>query len=87
MNHFLRVPGKPQPELELTYNLGVDSYELGTAYGHIAPTIESRGDTLAALAEKGIVPERPAVLDPRGAARCSASCGTRTVCCEHRSAG
>ncbi len=23
-------------ELELTYNYGVDSYELGTAYGHIA---------------------------------------------------
>ena len=48
---------------------------------------EAMGDTLAALAEKGIEPERPAVLDPRGAARCSASCGTRTVCCEHRSAG
>lgn len=29
--------GNPgQAELELTYNWGVDSYELGTAYGHIA---------------------------------------------------
>lgn len=29
--------GKPaQAELELTYNWDVDSYELGTAYGHIA---------------------------------------------------
>ena len=36
MNYFLGVPGKPQPELELTHNFGVDSYELGTAYGHIA---------------------------------------------------
>jgi lactoylglutathione lyase len=53
------VPGKPQPELELTYNFGVDAYELGTAYGHIALTIEDMGRTLAALAEKGIEPERP----------------------------
>src|SRR4249919_3007661 len=36
MNYFLGVPGKEQPEIELTYNHGVDSYELGTAYGHIA---------------------------------------------------
>jgi lactoylglutathione lyase len=25
-----------QPEIELTYNYGVQSYELGTAFGHIA---------------------------------------------------
>ena len=25
-----------QAEIELTYNYGVDSYDLGTAYGHIA---------------------------------------------------
>ena len=54
MNYFLGVPGKEQPELELTYNFGVDSYELGTAYGHIALTIDSMDDTLASLAEKGI---------------------------------
>jgi lactoylglutathione lyase len=40
VNYFLGVPGKEIPELELTYNFGVDSYELGTAYGHIALTIE-----------------------------------------------
>ncbi|MFM8576144.1 MAG: lactoylglutathione lyase [Limnohabitans sp.] len=29
--------GNPgQAEIELTYNWGVDSYEMGTAYGHIA---------------------------------------------------
>ena len=39
MNYFLGVPGKEQPELELTHNFGVDSYELGTAYGHIALTV------------------------------------------------
>jgi lactoylglutathione lyase len=59
VNYFLGVPGRPQPELELTYNFGVDSYELGTAYGHVALTIEDMAGTLAALAEKGIEPERP----------------------------
>jgi lactoylglutathione lyase len=59
INYFLGVPGKPQPELELTYNFGVDSYELGSAYGHIALTIDDMAGTLAALAEKGIEPERP----------------------------
>ncbi len=58
MNYFLGVPGHDSPELELTYNFGVDSYELGTAYGHIALTIDSMDETLAALAEKGIEPER-----------------------------
>ena len=59
VNYFLGVPGKSLPELELTYNFGVDSYELGTAYGHVALTIENMSETLAALAEKGIEPERP----------------------------
>jgi lactoylglutathione lyase len=59
VNYFLGVPGKPQPELELTHNFGVDSYELGTAYGHIALTIADMAGTLAALADKGIEPERP----------------------------
>lgn len=29
-------PNPDQAEIELTYNYGVDRYELGTAYGHIA---------------------------------------------------
>ncbi|MEY3224668.1 MAG: hypothetical protein RL565_858, partial [Pseudomonadota bacterium] len=28
-----------QSEIELTYNHGVDSYDLGTAYGHIAISV------------------------------------------------
>jgi lactoylglutathione lyase len=59
VNYFLGVPGKPQPELELTHNFGVDSYDLGSGYGHIALTIDDMAGTLAALAEKGIEPERP----------------------------
>ena len=64
MNYFLGVPGKPQPELELTHNFGVDSYELGTAYGHIALTIESMGDTLTldVGADRGVNVRREAVL-------------------------
>jgi len=34
---FLGYASNPdQAEIELTYNYGVSSYELGTAYGHIA---------------------------------------------------
>jgi len=59
INYFLGVPGKEIPELELTYNFGVDSYELGTGYGHIALTVDDLQGTLARLAEHGIEPERP----------------------------
>jgi lactoylglutathione lyase len=59
VNYFLGVPGKEQPELELTYNFGVDSYELGTAYGHVALTVDDLESTLTRLAEQGIEPERP----------------------------
>jgi len=59
VNIFLGIPGQESPELELTYNFGVDSYELGTAYGHIAVTVDDMSETLAQLAEKGIEPEKP----------------------------
>jgi lactoylglutathione lyase len=60
VNYFLGVPGKAQPELELTYNFGVDSYELGTGYGHVAVTVDDIDATLARLKEEhGIEPERP----------------------------
>jgi lactoylglutathione lyase len=60
VNYFLGVPGKPHPELELTYNFGVDSYELGTGYGHVAVTVDDIHATLGRLKdEHGIEPERP----------------------------
>ena len=59
VNYFLGVPGRAQPELELTYNFGVDSYELGTGYGHVALTVDDLDATLARLKEHGIEPERP----------------------------
>ena len=58
INVFLGLPGAGD-QLELTYNHGVDSYELGTGYGHIALTVEDMEQTLASLAEQGIEPERP----------------------------
>jgi lactoylglutathione lyase len=58
INVFMGLPGDDD-RLELTYNFGVDSYELGTGYGHIAVTVDSMEATLAGLAEQGIEPERP----------------------------
>jgi lactoylglutathione lyase len=58
VNYFLGVPGQDQPELELTYNFDVDSYELGTGYGHVALTVDDLDGTLEQLAAQGIEPER-----------------------------
>jgi lactoylglutathione lyase len=60
VNVFMNQPGDGNmPRLELTYNHGVDSYEVGTGYGHIAITAEDLDGTLARLAGKGIEPEKP----------------------------
>jgi lactoylglutathione lyase len=60
VNVFMNLPGDgDEPRLELTYNFGVDSYELGTAYGHIAIAASDLDATLANLATLGIEPERP----------------------------
>ncbi|HEX4307982.1 MAG TPA: VOC family protein [Solirubrobacterales bacterium] len=50
---------KDNPILELTYNHGVDSYEMGSGYNHIAVAVSDLDGTLAALAEQGIEPEKP----------------------------
>jgi lactoylglutathione lyase len=39
-------------EIELTYNYGVDKYELGSAYGHIAIGVPDVAATCAAVREK-----------------------------------
>jgi lactoylglutathione lyase len=69
INYFLGVPGQPQPELELTYNFGVDSYELGTGYGHVALTVDDLDATLEQLAGQGIEPERPPYQVREGGSR------------------
>jgi lactoylglutathione lyase len=59
INVFMNLPGDgDMPRLELTYNIGVDSYELGTGYGHIAIGVEDLDRTLENLKEQGIEPER-----------------------------
>ena len=58
INVFMGLPGE-DPRLELTYNHGVDSYELGTGYNHIAIAVDNLEETLAGLAQSGIEPEKP----------------------------
>jgi lactoylglutathione lyase len=60
INVFMNLPGDGDlPRLELTYNLGVDSYEIGTGYNHIAIGVDDLESVLAGLAEQGIDPEKP----------------------------
>ena len=68
INVFMGLPGDG-PRLELTYNFGVDSYELGTGYGHIAVTVDDLDGTLAGLADQGIEPERPPYSVREGGSR------------------
>jgi lactoylglutathione lyase len=56
-NYFFGFPGQDE-ELELTFNHDGRSYELGSAYGHIAIGVEDLDETLERLAEQGIEPER-----------------------------
>jgi len=57
-NCFLGLPGDG-PELELTYNHGVDQpYEIGAGYGHVAIAVGDLDGALAELAKLGIEPER-----------------------------
>jgi lactoylglutathione lyase len=60
INVFMGLPEDgDEPRLELTYNFGVDSYEIGTGYGHIAMTTADLDATLDRLSQQGIEPERP----------------------------
>jgi lactoylglutathione lyase len=56
-NYFFSLGGQ-ENVLELTFNHDGRSYELGTAYGHIAIGVDDLDGTLARLAEQGIKPER-----------------------------
>ncbi|MGZ4356626.1 MAG: VOC family protein, partial [Gaiellaceae bacterium] len=56
-NYFFGVPGQDE-ELELTFNHDGRTYEMGTAYGHIALAVDDLDETLARLNQQGIQPER-----------------------------
>ena len=50
---FVGYGGNPgQAEIELTYNYGVDRYEVGTGFGHIAIGVADVAATCAALRDK-----------------------------------
>jgi lactoylglutathione lyase len=55
--YFFGYPGQDE-ELELTLNHDGRTYELGTAYGHIAIGVDDLQATLAQLKEQRIEPER-----------------------------
>jgi lactoylglutathione lyase len=67
-NYFFGYPGQEE-ELELTFNHDGRTYELGTAYGHIAVGVEDLDETLARLKEQGIEPERPPYTVRKGGSR------------------
>ena len=56
-NYFFSL-GAHENVLELTYNHDGRTYELGTAYGHIALAVDDLDQSLAQLKEQGIEPER-----------------------------
>jgi lactoylglutathione lyase len=70
VNVFMNLPGDgDMPRLELTYNLGVDSYDIGTGYGHIAVTADDLDETLERLGAQGIEPEKPPYSVREGGSR------------------
>jgi lactoylglutathione lyase len=70
INVFMNLPGDgDMPRLELTYNFGVDSYEVGTGYGHIAITADDLDGTLERLKTQGIEPEKPPYTVREGGSR------------------
>jgi lactoylglutathione lyase len=68
INIFMGLPGDDD-RLELTFNFGVESYELGTGYGHIAVTVDDLDGTLEQLAGQGIEPEKPPYSIREGGSR------------------
>lgn len=56
-NYFFGIPDQAE-ELELTYNHDGQTYEPGTAYGHIALAVDDLDGTLEQLAAQAIYPER-----------------------------
>jgi hypothetical protein len=66
--------------LELTYNFGVESYELGTGYGHIALTVDDLDLTLAELARGSSPSARPIPCARAAPGSASWQIRTETAC-------
>jgi lactoylglutathione lyase len=67
-NYFYSI-GDAENVLELTFNHDGRTYEIGTAYGHIAIGVDDLDGTLAQLSEQGIEPERPPYQVTEGGSR------------------
>jgi lactoylglutathione lyase len=67
-NYFFSI-GDQENVLELTYNHDGRTYELGTAYGHIALTVDDLDGTLEELKGQGIEPEREPYTVREGGSR------------------
>jgi lactoylglutathione lyase len=67
-NYFFSI-GDSDDVLELTYNHDGRSYEMGTAYGHIAIGVDDLDQTLARLKQQGIEPEREPYRVSEGGSR------------------
>jgi lactoylglutathione lyase len=68
INVFMGLPGDAD-RLELTYNFGVDAYDLGTGYNHIALTVDDLDATLESLSGQDIDPEKPPYRIREGGSR------------------
>jgi lactoylglutathione lyase len=67
-NYFFSL-GDQENVLELTFNHDGRTYELGTAYGHIAVGVDDLDGTLSRLKGQGIEPERPPYSVREGGSR------------------
>jgi lactoylglutathione lyase len=67
-NYFFGMPGQEE-ELELTFNHDGRTYELGSAYGHVAIGVDDLDITLDTLAGQGIEPEKPPYRVREGGSR------------------
>lgn len=47
-------PETEEAVIELTYNWGVDKYELGTAYGHIALSVDNAAEACEKIRQNGV---------------------------------
>jgi lactoylglutathione lyase len=66
-NIFMGFPGYDD-QLELTYNFGVDAYEHGSGYAHIAIHVPDIQAELVRLEAAGVRPEKPPFRVREGAA-------------------
>src|SRR4051795_9509711 len=96
-NYFFSV-GDAKDVLELTFNHDGRTYEMGSAYGHIAVAVDDLDAALGELAGQGIEPEREPYRVREGGSRIcfvrdpdgwfvTSSCPSRPVGSDHGRGG